>query len=189
MGFFKDLTLSPRERKQNAKLRSLERQRIFEMHDNQAKLEEVKELTLMLFQMSVENDADWNETVKATKDFREVSLKANSAESLIIACEMHSMAYMKRLINRYEIDNYEPKFANISFDWWQVFEDLRLAYAVSRQINLPPERIEGILETLAYIDKLIDQSKPSKGEKISWLQTRVDLMREYPALPNIEFSD
>jgi len=185
MGFFSDLSKSPRERRQNAKLRNSERLWQAEIQPNQKILPEVKLLAMTSLEASFATQSNWKETIENLKNYREVSLKANAAEELANACESHAIACHQGILFRLSQSHINVNFENLKFTWWQVFEDLRFIYLSGKMFNMHPNRIQKILDVLIYLDSLIYQSDYTKEEYLDWQTARNSLTKEFPSLPTI----
>ena len=185
MGFFSDLSKSPRERRQSAKLRNSERLWQAEIQPNQNILPGVKLLAMASLEASVATQRNWQETIDNLKNYREVSLKANAAEELANACESHALACHQGILFRLSQGYKNVNFENLKFTWWQVFEDLRFIYLSGKMFNVQPNRIQKIIDVLIYLDSLIHQSDYTRDEWLDWQTTRNSVTREFPSLPTI----
>lgn len=185
MGFFSDLSKSPRERRQNAKLRNSERLWQAEIQSNQKILPEVRLLAMASLETSLATQRNWQVTIENLKNYREVSLKANVAEELANACESHSFACHQGILSRLSEGYKNVSFDNLKITWWQVFEDLKFIYLSGKMFNVQPHRIQKILDVLIYLDSLIHQADYTKNEWLDWQTTRNSLTKEFPSLPTI----
>lgn len=186
MGFFEKISRSPSEKRMAAHYKEQDRKVKAELRPNQEALPEVKALTLELFQMSLETNANWHETVRALSNLKEVARKANSVEDLRLATGLHAVAYMKEILN---LEPEHPRlstFQNLKFHWYQVYEDLIDMYLVGKYINLAPADTGEILDFLGFIDRRIVSKFQGTPELEQWIESRKHQRKEYPALPNLE---
>jgi hypothetical protein len=186
MGFFEKISRSPSEKKLAAHIKEQDRRVKAELGPNQAVLPDVKSMTLELFQMSMETNSNWRETVSAISKLKDVARKANSVEDLKLAASLHTVAYMKEILSLNPEHPRLSTFQNLKFHWYQIYEDLVDMYLVGKYINLEPSDTGDILEFLGFLDKRIVSEFQGTSELAQWIETRRYQRKEYPALLNLE---
>ncbi len=186
MGFFEKISRSPGEKRVAAHFEKLDRRTNAEIGPNKALLPQVKSLSLNLFQMSMVSDSNWRETVNALSSLKEVARKANSVEDLKLATSLHSVAYMRDILN---LEHGHPRmstFQNLKFHWYELFEDLVDLYLVGKYINLQPSEIGEVLDFLNFLDRRILSEFEGTPELAQWIEARRFHRHEYPALLDLE---
>jgi hypothetical protein len=134
----------------------------------------------------VQEDSNWNATVKALSNYKEVAKKANSPEDLKRAAELHALAYMKDILS---LDANHPlvsTFPNLKSHWYKVYEDLTDMYLAGKYLNMDPNDLTEILGSLSYLDNEIIQRFSGTDELRQWIENRRYQRKDCPALRDLE---
>jgi hypothetical protein len=188
MGFFEKISRSPREKKIATHFKEQDRKAQAELQPSRQILPEVKSLTLSIFQLCKTTDSDWYKSSQAFVKYKDVAKKANSTEDLRIAAQGHCLSYAKHIHSLPKNHPHVSSFSNLTYHWWEMFEDLRDMNLVSKYISLEPNEITDIVEALSEIDTLIISKFKKAPELEEWKKTRENLRIQYPELPSIKLS-
>lgn len=185
MSFFRDFTLSPRERRQKQKSAALDRRYEIERLSNLKILPEIRTASLELLKLSNATNENWLKTLNALRNFKDVALKSNSPEDLVIAANAHSLCLLKYISSR-NFDSNLLSFDNLKVNWWQAFDDLEKIYLAGKFLNLNPMVFEDVIECLNLIDDEITNVGCLLDGYGKWVEERNYAARSYPAVRIIE---
>lgn len=184
MGFFRDFTLSPYEKQQKAKLKVLDKRYEIERQKFLVILPEVKKASIELFELSIASDQNWKTTLDAQNQFKEVALKANSSEDLVIAAVSHALCTIKYVFTL-NLNSNQSTFENLKFHWWQILDDLEKIYLVGRFINLNPDSLKDVIECIISIDAEISRLCVDLEGYEDWVESHNSAISNYSAVPKI----